>query len=307
LVRETRLGIDDLIFPLFAVAEQDARREIPSIPGSYYLSGRHLAEEARAICGLGIPAVLLFGIPRPGDKDDEATPAFAPDGPTQAAARIIREAAPELTVIADLCLCEFVSHGNCGLLEDGVIDNDRTLEVVRRAAVSQAEAGSHVIAPSGMMDGAVQVIRAGLDEEGYTSTLTMPYSAKFATQLYGPFKRSTDSEPDASRHETHQLDLANGDEAIREIEQDIEEGADMVIVKPALPALDIIHRAKSQLRIPVAAYAVSGEYSMVVSAGRQGILDADAVLREMLTCIKRAGADMIITYAAKSLAPHLAR
>lgn len=302
MVRETRLSVDDLIYPLFVVSEDNVKSDIATIPGSYKLSGTYLVEETREINRLGIPAVLLFGIPEESKKDEKATMAYSPEGPIQKAVRKIKNAVPELTVITDLCLCEYMNHGHCGVLKDDYIHNDSTLKLIQKAALSQAEAGADVIAPSGMMDGTVQAIRAVLDNSNYQNTLTMPYSAKFVSHFYGPFKEGTKSKPSVSKHHTHQIDFTNANEALREVKLDIEEGADMVIIKPALTCLDIIYRVKQKYNIPVAAYNVSGEYVMLLAAGERNLIDKDQVMMETLTCIKRAGADMIITYFAKEAA-----
>jgi porphobilinogen synthase len=301
LVRETRLGRDDLIYPLFVGAEKDVDRPLPQIEGARLLSGGPLGEEASRVADLGIPAVLLFGIPRDEDKSREAGAASAPDGPTQEAVRTIRDAAPELVIIADLCLCEFTTDGHCGIARDGRIDNDLTLDVIRKIAVAQADAGADGVAPSGMMDGAVHTIRTALDEAGHQLAFTMPYSAKFASALYGPFKEATNSSPAESRHATHQLDVGNRREALREIETDIEEGADIVIVKPALSSLDIIAGASDAFPIPIAAYNVSGVCGMLHAAAGSSEEALRRLVLEALTCIRRAGADMIITYFAKDV------
>ena len=302
MVRETKLSVDDLIYPLFVVSEDDVKSDIATIPGSYKLSGTYLVEEAREVNRLGIPAVLLFGIPEESKKDEKATMAYFPEGPIQKAIRKIKNAVPELTVITDLCLCEYMNHGHCGVLKDDYIHNDTTLKLIQKTALFQAEAGADVIAPSGMMDGAVQAIRTILDNSNYQNTLTMPYSAKFVSHLYGPFKEGTKSKPSVSKHHTHQIDFANTNEALREVKLDIEEGADMVIIKPALTCLDIIYRVKQKFNIPIAAYNVSGEYVMILAAGEKNLINSNQAILETLTSIKRAGADMIITYFAKEAA-----
>lgn len=302
LVRETTLAPADFIHPLFVAADLDACRPIPGIPGMNHLSGRPLEEEVRAIADLGIPAVLLFGMPHPEDKDDLAKSASSPTGSTQEAVRVIRKAAPGLAVITDLCLCEFNNTGHCGVFRDGKIDNDLTLERIRDIAVSQAAAGANVVAPSGMMDGVVQAIRSALDEAQFSEVLVMPYSAKFASQLYGPFKKATDSTPSESLHATHQIDIANRREALREIALDVDEGADIVIVKPATSSLDIIAEAHRRFSVPIAAYHVSGSYRMLWDSAGDDEAARCALMMEALTCIRRAGADMIITYFAKEAA-----
>jgi len=307
MVRETRLSVDDLIYPLFVTTEDNVRSEIREIPGCYFLSGRYLVEAAKEVMELGIPAVLIFGIPLESQKDENASMAYSPQGAIQKAVRKLKSAEPGLTLITDVCLCEHTIHGHCGVLKGDQIHNDLTLEVIQKSALSHAEAGADVVAPSAMMDGVVQAIRAVLDDSGYHDTLTMPYSAKFASNFYGPFKQGTKSKPKISKHRTHQIDFANGDEALREIRLDIEEGADIVIVKPALTCLDIVYRVKQECHIPVAAYNVSGEYAMVLAADERNLIDRDQVVLEILTCIKRAGADMIITYSAKEVARLLHR
>jgi porphobilinogen synthase len=301
LVRETHLSADDLICPLFVTGEKNVSLPLASLPGVSLLSGHPLVEEARRIRDAGVPAVLLFPVPAESDKDETASMASSPEGPAQQAVRLIKSAVPDLAVITDLCLCEYTRSGHCGLLRGAEIDNDLTLDRLRHAAVSQAEAGADGIAPSAMMDGMVRTIRASLDEAGHQQVLTIPYSAKFASHLYGPFKEATRSNPAESRHATHQIDVANGRQALAEIGRDVEEGADIVIIKPALSSLDIVSGARRRFDVPIAAFSVSGEYRMVLAAetsdaGRQ------ALMMELLTSIKRAGADMIITYFARAAA-----
>ncbi|MCW5982948.1 MAG: porphobilinogen synthase [Bryobacteraceae bacterium] len=306
LVRETSLAPDDFIYPIFVTGANDVRRPLKALPGLDLLSGKPLAEEARELKSLGVPATLIFPVLEEGDKDAKAALAYSADGPAQRAMRTLRDAAPGLILIADLCLCEYTLDGHCGLIRDGEIDNDLTLEYIQKSAVSFAQAGADIIAPSAMMDGMVQAIRSGLDAAGYSSVLTMSYSAKFCSGLYGPFKAATNSAPSESKHATHQVDVGNARQAMTEIRLDIEEGADMVIVKPALGYLDIVARALQEFEIPIAAYNVSGEYNMVLQAAGG---DADYRARlmfETLTCIKRAGADMIITYFAKDASRALA-
>lgn len=300
MVRETRVTAHDLIMPVFAPAAPDTNQPLPQIHGMRLLSGAPLAAEAREIQALGIPAVLVFGMPNKTARNDAASAAHAADGPIQDAVRTLKRAAPGLTVITDLCLCEFTDHGHCGLLRGDRIDNDATLACLQRAAVSHAEAGADVIAPSGMMDGVVRSLRQALDDAGHTHVLTMPYSAKFASGFYGPFKSATDSIPGESRHATHQLDPANADQALHEIELDIGEGADIIMVKPALPSLDILRAARERFPAPLAAYQVSGVYNMLWQAAEGE--DRHRLMSEILTCIKRAGADMIVTYYAKQAA-----
>jgi porphobilinogen synthase len=307
LVRETTLTTDDLIYPLFVVGEDNIRSEMLEISRSYYLSGQYLVEEAKGIKGLGIPAVLLFGIPLENQRDESASLSYSPLGPVQKAAKILKSAVPDLTIITDVCLCEYTTHRHCGIIKDKNIDNDLTLEVIQKIALSHAEAGSDVIAPSAMMDGMVQAIRSILDIHGFSHTLIMPYSVKYASNLYGPFKKSTNSKPVIGKNQTHQIDFANSNQALREAKADIDEGADIIIVKPALTCLDIVYRIKQTYNIPVATYNVSGEYSMIHAAGEKNLIDRDLAIYEILTCMKRAGADMIITYFAKEAANLLNR
>ena len=298
LVRETSLSPSDFILPLFISSEPEMNRPIAAMPGSNVLSGKPLVEFAKTIRDQGVPAVLLFASPNPADKDLSASVASSRDGPLQKAMRELKETVPELALIADLCLCEYKSDGHCGILQDGRIDNDATLERLGEIAAVFAEAGADVIAPSGMMDGMVQTIRRSLDSNGFINTMIMPYSAKFCSAFYGPFKAGTDSNPEVGMHDTHQMDIANGREAMHEIALDLEEGADMIIVKPALTNLDVIREARERFSVPTAAYHVSGEMAMIRSAGELGFIDAQAVMMETMLCIKRAGADMIISYSA---------
>jgi porphobilinogen synthase len=304
LVRETRLDASDLVMPLFVEAGLRGRAPIASMPGVARLSITEAVAEAGEIAALGIPAVLLFGIP--AHKDEEGSGAWDDEGIVQLATRAIREAHPDLLVIADLCLCEYTSHGHCGLLRaDGAVDNDASLELLARTALSQARAGADIVAPSDMMDGRVGVLRAALDEEGFGDTPIMAYSAKFASAFFGPFREAADSTPAFGDRRAYQMDPANADEALREVRLDVEEGADVVIVKPALPYLDVIRRVKDETRMPVAAYNVSGEYAMVKAAAAVGYLDERAIVLETLTSIRRAGADIVITYHAKDAAQWL--
>ncbi len=302
LVRETRLCPEDLIAPLFVASGRDERRPLAALPGVDLLAGSRLVEETRGLVEAGVQAVLLFGVPEDSEKDEGATAAWDPDGCVQRAVRELKRALPGAVVITDLCLCEYTRHGHCGLLRDGEIDNDRTLEAVQKAALAQAEAGADIIAPSGMMDGAVQAIRAVLDRSGFPGVSIMPYSAKFASALYGPFKEATRSAPAESKHATHQVDVANARQALLEIEHDVAEGADIVIVKPALSSLDIIAEARRRFSVPVAAYNVSGEYNMILAAAGDSRSERTRLALEILTCIKRAGADLIITYFAREIA-----
>jgi porphobilinogen synthase len=304
LVRETRLSASDFVYPMFVAHGLDRREPIEAMPGIDRLSIAHAVAEAGEAQSLGIPAVLLFGLP--AAKDPEGSGAWDEEGIVQLATRAIKEAHPELLVITDLCLCEYTSHGHCGVLREGgdgfTVDNDATLELLARTAVSQAQAGADLIAPSDMMDGRVGTLRAALDEEGFTEKPIMAYSAKFASAFYGPFRDAADSTPAFGDRRGYQLDPANGDEALRETLLDVQEGADIVMVKPALPYLDVIRRVKEATAMPVAAYNVSGEYAMIKAAAAAGHLDERAAVLESLTSIRRAGADIVITYHAKEAA-----
>jgi porphobilinogen synthase len=304
LVRETRLAVDQLVYPLFVTHGTDRREPIDSMPGVERLTISHLAEEARQIAALGIPAVLLFGIP--ADKDDAASGAYDAEGIVQLATRAIKQAEPDLTVITDVCLCEYTSHGHCGIVrDDGAVDNDLTVELLAKTALSHAEAGADVVAPSDMMDGRVGAIRAQLDAEGHSDLPIIAYSAKFASSFYGPFRDAAESAPAFGDRRGYQMDPANVREAVREAALDVEEGADVVMVKPALPYLDVIARVRDAVGVPVAAYNVSGEYAAVKAAAQQGWLDERGAVLEALTGIKRAGADIIVTYHAKEVAEWL--
>jgi porphobilinogen synthase len=304
LVRETRLSAGDLVMPLFVEAGLERRAPVSAMPGVERLSISQAVREAGEGAALGIPAVLLFGIP--ADKDAEGTGAWDQEGVVQLATRAIKEAHPDLLVIADVCLCEYTSHGHCGVLTAaGEVDNDASIELLARTAVSQARAGADVVAPSDMMDGRVGAIRAALDDEGLSDTPVMAYSAKFASAFYGPFREAAGSTPAFGDRRAYQMDPANADEALREVRLDVEEGADVVMVKPALPYLDVIRRVKDETRMPVAAYNVSGEYAMVKAAAARGHVDERAVVLEALTSIRRAGADIVITYHAKDAAQWL--
>jgi porphobilinogen synthase len=301
LVRETRLDPADLIYPMFVAHGIDRREPIATMPGIDRLSIAHAVGEAADAAALGIPAVLLFGLP--ASKDAEGSGAWDDEGVVQLATRAIKEAHPELLVISDLCLCEYTSHGHCGVLRpDGGVDNDATVELLARTAVSQARAGADVIAPSDMMDGRVGSIRAALDEEGFAETPILAYSAKFASAFYGPFREAADSAPAFGDRRAYQMDPANASEAVREARLDVEEGADILMVKPALPYLDVIRRVKDETGMPVAAYNVSGEYAMIKAAAAADYLDERTAVLEALTSIRRAGADIVITYHAKDVA-----
>jgi porphobilinogen synthase len=301
LVRETNLAPSDFVYPMFVAHGIDRREPIEAMPGVDRLSIAHAVTEAGEAQALGIPAVLLFGLP--AAKDEEGSGAWDDEGIVQLATRAIKEAYPDLIVITDLCMCEYTSHGHCGVLKpDGTVDNDATLELLARTATSQAKAGADIVAPSDMMDGRVGAIRHALDEDGHTDTPILAYSAKFASAFYGPFREAADSTPAFGDRRGYQMDPGNGDEAVREAKLDVEEGADIVMVKPALPYLDLIHRIKADTQMPLAAYNVSGEYAMVKAAAAAGYLDERATVLETLTCIRRAGADIIITYHAKEAA-----
>jgi porphobilinogen synthase len=300
LVRETTVQIDDLILPLFIVAGTGVRREVGSMPGVFQTSVDEAVASARDAADLGIPAVLLFGIPEM--KDEYGTSGHADDGIVQQAVRAIKQALPDLLVITDVCLCEYTSHGHCGVLRDGAVDNDATLDLLARQALSHARAGADIIAPSDMMDGRVAAIRRSLDGAGFAETPILSYAAKYASAFYGPFREAAESTPQFGDRRAYQMDAGNAEEALREVRLDIEEGADMIMVKPAHAYLDIIWRVKQETGYPVAAYHVSGEYAAILAAGRLGWLDVDRAMAETLTAIKRAGADMIITYWAVEFA-----
>jgi porphobilinogen synthase len=301
LVRETHLTPGDLVHPMFVAHGVDRREPIAAMPGVDHLSIAHAVSDAGEAFALGVPAVLLFGLP--AAKDEEGSGAWDDEGVVQLATRAIKDAHPELLVITDLCLCEYTSHGHCGVVRpDGSVDNDASLELLARTAVSQARAGADIVAPSDMMDGRVGTIRAALDEEGFSDTPILAYSAKFASAFYGPFREAADSAPAFGDRRAYQMDPANGNEAVRETLLDIQEGADIVMVKPALPYLDLVRRIKDQTGMPLAAYNVSGEYAMVKAAAAAGHLDERATVLEILTSIRRAGADVIITYHAKDAA-----
>jgi porphobilinogen synthase len=305
MVRETRLSADNLILPLFAVHGRGVREPIPSLPGVSRLSVDELVKEAKDAASMGIPAILLFGIP--ATKDPRGSEAYAEDGIVQQAARVVKETVPDLLVISDVCLCQYTSHGHCGIVEDGRIKNDPTIDLLARVAVSHVEAGVDIVAPSDMMDGRVGAIREALDDSGYPETPIMAYSAKYASAFYGPFREAAQSAPQFGDRRAYQMDPANAVEALREVGLDVDEGADIVMVKPALAYLDVIARVRQEFGLPVAAYSVSGEYAMIKAAGRLGWLDEERVIMEVLTAIRRAGADLIITYLARDAARLLER
>jgi porphobilinogen synthase len=303
MIRETHLAVDDFILPLFAINGSDVQNPIPSMPGHFQLSVDHLAKAAAAAFKLGIPAVMLFGIPE--SKDPLGTRAYAKDGIVQKAVRALKNKLPDLAVITDVCLCQYTDHGHCGVVEGQTIDNDATLDLLARTALSHVKAGADMVAPSDMMDGRVAEIRNILDENNFSHVPIMSYAAKYCSAYYGPFRSAADSAPQFGDRQTYQMDPANALEAIREVSMDIEEGADIIMVKPALAYLDIICRVREEIDLPVAAYNVSGEYSMIKAAEKMGWLDGQKVMLETLTAIKRAGADMILTYFAMDAAKAL--
>ncbi len=300
LVRETKVGVDDLIYPLFVREGKGIKEPIKSMTGCYHFSPDTIAAEAAEVAALGIPAVLLFGLP--GRKDPIGSQAWAEDGVVQRAIEQIKQTVPELLVVTDVCLCEFTSHGHCGVVEDDKVDNDSTCGLLAKMALSHAQAGADIIAPSDMMDGRVKCIREALEENGFENVAIMSYAAKYASAFYGPFRDAAESAPAFGDRRAYQMDPPNAREAMAEIALDIEEGADIVMVKPALAYLDVIYRARQRFDCPIAAYNVSGEYVMVKSPAAAGLLDEQAAMMEVLTAIKRAGADIIITYFAKDAA-----
>jgi len=300
LVRETELSVNDFIYPMFVVHGSGVRQEIPAMPGCFHLSVDELCKEAAEVRDLGIPGILLFGLPK--SKDEIGSEAYAPDGIVQQAVKAVKSAASDLLVITDVCLCEYTSHGHCGIVQDGRILNDPTLQLLAKIAVSHAQAGADIVAPSDMMDARVDAIRRALDENGFANTAIMSYAAKYASAFYGPFREAAECAPQFGDRRTYQMDPANAREALKEVALDIEEGADIVMVKPALAYLDIIRRVKDATDVPVAAFNVSGEYSMVKAAAQNGWIDEQRAVMEILTSIKRAGADIILTYHAKDAA-----
>jgi len=300
MFRETSLSANDLIYPLFIVEGENIKKEISSMPSQFQFSIDKVLIECREILELGIKAVILFGIP--DEKDEKGTQAYAEDGIIQKTTRAIKAAYPELLVVTDVCLCEYTSHGHCGAIEDGDVLNDQTLELLAMEAVSHVNSGADMVAPSDMMDGRIDAIRKALDSHGFENTPIMAYAAKYSSAFYGPFREAAESAPQFGDRKTYQMDPGNSDEALREIALDINEGADIVMVKPALSYLDVIRRTKDSFNIPIAAYNVSGEYSMVRAAANAGWIDGEKVMMEILTSIKRAGADVIITYFAKDAA-----
>lgn len=309
MVRETSLSVDNLIFPLFVCPGKGVRREIGSLPGQFHLSVDQLAREAEEIAKLGIPAVILFGLPE--RKDEVGSEAWHPEGIVQRAIRAIRKAVPELVVAADCCFCEYTTHGHCGVILEkkgaqSVVDNDATLENLGRAALAQAQAGADIVAPSGMMDGMIGFLRESLDEAELSNTILLSYAAKYASGYYGPFREAVASAPSFGDRHGYQMDVGNIREAIREVALDVEEGADIVMVKPALPCLDVISEVRREFDVPVAAYSVSGEYTMLKLAAEKGLLDYKRVVMENLSAVRRAGADLVVTYHAKEAARYLA-
>ncbi len=300
LVRETELSPKDFIAPLFVCPGKNVRNEISSMPGVFQLSIDQTVKECGDVYGLGIPAVILFGIPE--HKDEMGSEAYDESGIVQRAIRAVKKEVPELIVITDVCLCEYTSHGHCGIVRDGEIVNDESIELLAKEALTHAQAGADMIAPSDMFDGRVQAIRQTLDSNDFQTIPIMSYAAKYASGFYGPFREAAQSTPQFGDRRSHQMDPANSDEALREVEQDIAEGADIVMVKPALSYLDIIRRVKDRFAMPTAAYNVSGEYSMIKAAAQNGWIDEEKIMMEVLTSIKRAGADLILTYFAKAAA-----
>ena len=303
MVRETQLSVNDFIYPLFVVPGKGVRDPVGSMPGVFHLSIDQLVQEAEEVKALGIPAILLFGIPE--NKDEVGSEAYGDDGIVQRALRALKKNVSDLLLITDVCMCEYTSHGHCGVIKEGDVDNDATLDLLARTALSHAEAGADMVAPSDMMDGRVGAIRNVLDENGFSHIPIMSYAAKYSSGFYGPFRDAADSAPQFGDRRSYQMDPANSREAIREINLDVEEGADIIMVKPALAYLDVIRWARREFDLPLAAYNVSGEYSMIKAAAEKGWLDGNRVMMEVLTSIKRAGADIIITYFAKDAAKEL--
>lgn len=300
MVKETCIRVDDLIYPLFVKHGKGEREPIPSMLGHYRFSVDELVKEAGEAWSLGIPAVILFGLPK--NKDELGSEAYARDGIVQEAVAAIKEGVPELTVVTDVCLCEYTDHGHCGVIKDGHVDNDATLEILSRIALSHAEAGADFVAPSDMMDGRVRAIRDTLEREGFKDTGILAYAVKYASSFYGPFREAADCAPQFGDRAGYQMDPANAREALKEAFMDVEEGADIIMIKPALPYLDVIYQVRASINLPVAAYNVSGEYAMVKAADQTGWIDGEKVMMEMLLSIKRAGADLILTYFAKEVA-----
>lgn len=303
MIRETRLSCDDLILPLFAVEGKSVKKPIESMPGHFHLSCDHIVTAAQNAADAGIPAIILFGVP--DKKDPLATRAYASDAIVQKAIQAVKEKVPDISVITDVCLCAYTDHGHCGVVENGIIDNDASLDLLARTALSHVKAGADMVAPSDMMDGRVGEIRQTLDEEGFSETPIMSYAVKYSSAFYGPFREAADSAPQFGDRKTYQMDPANSNEAIREATMDIEEGADIIMVKPALSYLDIIYRLKEEIDLPIAAYNVSGEYSIMKAGEMMGWVNAKDLIMETLISIKRAGADLILTYSAIDVAREL--
>ena len=304
MVRESRVSVADLIYPMFVTHGRGVKKEIDVLPGNFHLSVDRLEEEARAVYDLGIPAVILFGLP--GKRDEAASEAYDPKGIVQVAIRRLKKSVPDLVVVTDVCLCEYTPHGHCGVMKDGYLQNDPSLDLIRKVTLAQAEAGSDIVAPAAMLDGEVAAMRSALDEQGFIHVVIMGYSAKMASKLYDPFfKGGTESAVAFGDKKSHQMDFSNANEALREIGLDIEEGADIVMVKPGMFYMDIIYRAKQKFGVPLAVYNVSGEYAMIKSAAQLGRIDEKEITLELLTSFKRAGADLILTYSARDVAPLL--
>jgi porphobilinogen synthase len=301
MVRENAISVNDLIYPMFVVHGNNIKNEISVLPGNYHLSIDRLVEDVKEVRDLGIPAIILFGIPE--KKDELATEAYSPKGIVQMAVSAVKKEVPEMIVITDVCMCEYTHHGHCGIMKDGYLENDSTLELFAKTTLSFANVGVDMVAPAGMIDGQIKAMRSILDENGYTETLIMSYAAKYSSKLFDPFfKGGTESTVAFGDKKTHQMDVGNAEEALREIALDIEEGADIVMVKPAMYFLDIVYRAKEKFGMPLAVYNVSGEYTMIKSAAEMGRIDEQSVMLESLTSFKRAGADIILTYFAKDVA-----
>jgi porphobilinogen synthase len=303
MIRETKLSVDDLILPLFAIEGKSVKKPIESMPGHFQLSCDHIVKLAQQAVDVGVPAIILFGVP--DKKDALATRAYASDSIVQKAVQMVKEKVPEITVITDVCLCGYTDHGHCGVVEKGIIDNDASLDLLAKTALSHAQAGADMVAPSDMMDGRVSEIRQTLDESGFSHIPVMSYAVKYSSAFYGPFRQAAESAPQFGDRKTYQMDPANSDEAIREATMDIEEGADIIMVKPALSYLDIIYRLKQEIDLPIAAYNVSGEYAIMQAGQMMGWVDAKALIFEALLSMKRAGADLILTYSAIDVAKEL--
>ncbi len=303
MIRETKLSRDDLILPLFAIEGKSVKTPIESMPGHFQLSCDHIVTMAKDACDAGIPAIILFGVP--DKKDPLATRAYASDSIVQKAVRAVKEKVPDISVITDVCLCAYTDHGHCGCVENGIIDNDASLDLLAKTALSHVKAGADMVAPSDMMDGRVAEIRQTLDEEGFSHIPIMSYAVKYSSAFYGPFRQAAESAPQFGDRKTYQMDPANSNEAIREATMDIEEGADIIMVKPALSYLDIIYRLKTEIDLPIAAYNVSGEYSIMKAGEMMGWVNAKDMIMETLLSIKRAGADLILTYSALDVAREL--